>query len=231
MTIIYALVEGQSEEGVIKNVIAPELLRLQEVYLIPIIVQTSKTQKGGDVSFQRLLSEIQKVIKQKDCIVTTFLDFYKLKTDFPDYELAMQKSDIYEKILVLENALHKEVIAKFGCRSDKFIPHIQPHELEALFFSDVDKFVSVESDWADCISSLQQVVDKFESPEHINNSPQTAPSKRLESILKPKYHKTRHAPLLASAIGLQKIENECKHFGDWLNKLRQLSLSNIGRDI
>lgn len=223
MTIIYALVEGQSEEGVIKNVIAPELLRLQEVYLIPIIVQTSKTQKGGDVSFQRLLSEIQKFIKQKDCIVTTFLDFYKLKTDFPDYSLTMQKSDIYEKISVLEKALHKEVIEKFGCRSDKFIPHIQPHELEALFFSDVDKFVSVESDWADCISSLQQVVDKFESPEHINNSPQTAPSKRLESILKPKYHKTRHAPLLANAIGLQKIENECKHFHSWLTQLRQLS--------
>ena len=219
---IYALVEGQSEEGVIKEVIAPALANIQ-IYLTPILVPPSKTQKGGAVSFERLLSNIRSFTNQQDCIVTTFLDFYQLKTDFPDYDKAMQKNDIYEKIAVLETALHREVVAKLNCQPEKFIAHIQPHELEALFFSDVGKFQNVERSWENNISSLQAVLDQFDSPEHINNSPQTVPSKRLNSILKPKYYKTRHAPLLAKAIGLNQIENKCKHFHSWLEKLRQLN--------
>lgn len=223
---VFALVEGQSEEAVIKNVIAPSLANLQ-IYLIPKIVPTSKGHKGGDVSFDRLLFNLRIFLNQeKDTYITTFLDFYKLKTDFPNFNFALQQTGIYQKIEALETALHSEVIYKLQCRPERFIPHIQPHELEALFFSDVKRFPNVENRWQAYVPKLQSVFDEFETPEHINNSPQTAPSKRLEAILTPDYHKNRHAPLLAKEIGLHKIESECQHFHQWLEKIRQLKPLN-----
>lgn len=39
-----------------------------------------------------------------------------------------------------------------------FIPHIQPHELEALLFSDVSELVSIEPKWNSALSSLQAVL-------------------------------------------------------------------------
>lgn len=219
---IYALVEGQSEESVINNVIAPSLANLQ-IYLTPTALPTSKGHKGGDVSFDRLFFNLRNFLNQeKDTYITTFLDFYKLKTDFPNYNHAMQHNDIYQKIDVLENALHLEVINNLKCRPERFIPNIQPHELEALFFSDVEKFPNVETRWQAYLPKLQSVYDEFNTPEHINNSPQTAPSKRLEAILTPDYRKNRHAPLLAKEIGLHKIESEYQHFHAWLEKIRQL---------
>lgn len=220
---IYALVEGQSEEKVLRDVIAPTLADL-EIYLIPTVPPTSKGHKGGDVSFDRLMFNLRRLLNQEsDAYVTTFLDFYQLKTDFPDFNHAMKQKDVYQKINILEQALHSEIIARLQCRPERFIPHIQPHELEALFFSDVSKFANVEPNWKQSTVDLQAVYQEFESPEHINNSSHTAPSKRLESILNPKYRKTRHAPLLAKEMGLAKLESECKHFHEWLEKIRQLT--------
>lgn len=222
MITVYVIAEGHSEKAVIKEVIAP-VLSEREIYLYPMLMATSPTQKGGDMSFGKLLPNIRNLLnQQEECIVTTFLDFYKLKTDFPNYKDAMQCNDIYQKIDVLEKALHSEVVNQLNCRPERFIPHIQPHELEALFFSDVTKFSEVEPKWIQFIPDLQQICDKFESPEHINNHITTAPSKRLENILSPSYRKTRQAPLLAQKIGLTKIENECQHFHQWLEKIRQL---------
>jgi recombinational DNA repair ATPase RecF len=50
-----------------------------------------------------------------------------------------------------------------------------------------------------------------DNPEGINDSPQTAPSKRLEQ-LRPHYRKTFHGPKAAARIGLDKIREQCPHF-------------------
>ncbi len=223
---VYVLVEGQSEEKVIKNVIAPPLA-YQNIFLYPMTMPTSNKQKGGAVNFERLSRNIGLLLKQQQSsYITTFLDLYQLDNSFPSFEESLNIVDTHQRVQFLEEKLQQEICKIIGCRKERFIAHIQPYELEALLFSDVSIYNQVVENWQNNINELQSVYDEFETPEHINNSFATAPSKRLEHILKPKYRKTRHAPLLAEKIGLAKIEKECLHFSAWLNKIRQLQALN-----
>ena len=59
------------------------------------------------------------------------------------------------------------------------------------------------------------------SPEHINNSPETAPSKRLESLI-PNYAKIKNGTLLSKKMRIDIILKECKHFSAWIEKIKAL---------
>ena len=215
MVEIIVFAEGQSDEQFIKRVVAPALKQLN-LFLKPEILKTSQHSRGGAVSFDRLKFYARNTLRQKpDAILTTFLDLYGLDTDFPGYEQAKKIGDVYE--------LHESIIAAVGCQSVRFIPHIQPYEFEGLLFSDLDALVTVEPNWQKCLVELQAVRAEFDTPEHINNSFETKPSKRLENILDPKYKKTRHGPLIAESIGLNNIEAECLHFKTWIDRLRGLA--------
>lgn len=222
MVTVYVFAEGQTEERFIKDVVAPSLA-YSGIYLIPMLMSTSKSGKGGAVSYERFLKHATNILRQqKDTYLTSFLDFYQLDNHFPKFNELDKQNGIYNKINHLESALHVDLISKVGCSPNRFIPHIQPHEFEALVFSDVSKFSDVEPDWINCVSELEKVRGQYENPEYINNSFETAPSKRLESLLVPKYRKTRHGPLLAQEITLEVIERECPHFKEWMDKLRAL---------
>lgn len=222
---VYILTEGQSEEKLLKTIVEPMLWQYN-IFIKPFCMKTSRDQKGGAVNYDRLLKNARNILNQdKSCYLTTFFDFYKLDNTFPNY-LEMQKmSDIYQKITCLEQGLKTELVNKLECRSERFIPYIQPHELEALLFSNVSVFDSVNHQWHSHIAQLQAICDNYENPEYINDGIMTAPSKRLDNILtNPKYKKTTHAPLIAEQIGLPTIETACPHFCSWLNQLRQLSV-------
>ena len=55
----------------------------------------------------------------------------------------------------------------------------------------------------------------------IDDSPRTAPSKRVEHLVRG-YEKPLFGPLAALEIGLPTIRRECPHFGNWLERLEQL---------
>ena len=74
-------------------------------------------------------------------------------------------------------------------KSNQFIPNLMVHEFEALLFSDVAKFKDIVTDDENRLQQLIAVRNKFPSPEDINNSYETAPSKRLEKIF-PDYNTT-----------------------------------------
>ncbi|MCB1953924.1 MAG: DUF4276 family protein, partial [Rhodocyclaceae bacterium] len=59
------------------------------------------------------------------------------------------------------------------------------------------------------------------SPEDINDSPHTAPSKRILATMAG-YQKTFHGPLIACDIGLDAMRRECPHFAGWLQKIEAL---------
>lgn len=222
MATVYVLAEGQTEERFIKNVVAPSL-SYSGIYLIPMLIPTSKSGKGGAISYDRFLRYATNILKQQsNTYLTSFLDFYQLDNNFPKFNELDKLNGIYNKIQHLENSLYEDLISKVGCTPNRFIPHIQPHEFEALLFSDVSKFSNVEPDWEIQIVKLNKICEQYENPEYINNSYDTAPSKRLENLLIPKYRKTRHGPLLAQEITLEIIENKCPHFKEWMEKLRTL---------
>jgi len=219
---VIVFAEGPTEEQFIKLVVAPTL-KANQIYLKPQKLKTSQNASGGAFSFDRLKFNARNTLRQNpDAILTTFIDLYALDTDFPAYKDAKNITDIYSQTECLENALHCAIIEHVGCRPERFIPYIQPHEFEGLLFSDVTTLVQTEPLWQKSLAKLNKVREAFDTPEHINNGYKTKPSKRLEDILVPKYKKTRHGPLAAQKITLSVMEKEYAHFRGWMDKLRQL---------
>jgi hypothetical protein len=223
MVEVIIIAEGVTEEQFIKRIIAPAL-RPSGIFLKPEMLKTSRDIRGGGVNFDRIKLHARNTLRgNTKTIVSTFIDLYALDTGFPGYSEAKQKRDLYARLACLETALHEATIKHVECSPEKFIPYIQPHEFEGLLFSDVAALARVETGWAKEIKVLQKARADFETPEHINDSFETAPSKRLGKILSPRYRKTRHGPLAAEKITLSVMESECRHFREWMDQLRKLS--------
>lgn len=218
---VIVFTEGQTEEQFIKRIVAPSL-HAHQVFLKPQTLNTSQDAKGGAVNFDRLKFNARNTLRQKpDAILTTFIDLYGLDTTFPNFIEARQLSDVYARTEQLETALHQATVNHIGCRPERFIPHIQPFEFEGLLFSDVLALSHTVPSWQRFLPKLKQVRDAFDTPEHINDSYEKRPSKRLENILEPKYKKIHHGPLAALKVTLSAMEQECAHFRGWMDSLRK----------
>ena len=190
-------VEGPTEERFVKKVLVPYLIA-KGIYITPISM-------GGDVNVDRAKSELKKIANSFD-FVTTLYDFYgfKKRLDGEDKESLEQR---------LMDSAHE------GIRP-KLIPYIQMYEFEGLLFSCPESMErglneSGVQQWC------QDILSEFDgNPEAINNSPETAPSKRL--LQHTKYRKTTHGPNIAEEIGIPKIREMCLGFDEWLCRIESL---------
>lgn len=91
------------------------------------------------------------------------------------------------------------------------------HEFEGLLFSDCRRF-GHGIGRPELIAQLQEIRNDFKTPEEINDSPVTSPSKRVEKLV-PGYEKPLLGTLAALEIGLDVIRSECPHFRGWLERL------------
>ncbi|WP_027475993.1 DUF4276 family protein [Curvibacter gracilis] len=220
MVEVIVFAEGPTEEQFIKRVVAPALRPLQ-VFLKPQMLKTSQEARGGAINFDRLKFNARNTLRQHPAaVLTTLLDLYGLDTSFPGFEQAKSKPDLSSRVTHLNAALHRELVAYVGCRPERFIAHIQPYEFEGLLFSDTQALSQTEPGWQTGGVQLAAVRAAFETPEHINNSIETKPSRRLEQLLQPGYKKTRHGPLAAERVTLAAMERECPHFRLWVAALR-----------
>ena len=103
----------------------------------------------------------------------------------------------------------------------RFIPYVQMYEFEALLFSDPTKMAQ-GMDRPNLTNSFADIAQGFATPEAINNSPQTAPSKRIERLV-PGYEKPLMGALAAIEIGLVKMREQCHLFNGWLNQIEALA--------
>jgi Domain of unknown function (DUF4276) len=219
---VYIIAEGPSEELFIKRVIAPSFQNLS-IYLKPLTLETSLNASGGALNFDRLKRNARNILAaHPKAYLTTLIDLYALPTDFPSFLHAQKLPSAREKASFLATQLDSELIEHTNCRAERILTHIQPYEFEGLFFSNPQALSQTVPEWHVYRQKLQGVRDQFETPEHINNSIETKPSKRLEDLLTPRYKKTRHAALIGQKIGLSAIEKECPHFAAWLQQLRDL---------
>lgn len=216
------IVEGQTEEAFVNQILSPYLAGF-EVWVQVRCVQTSRSRnikhRGGIDSYGKAENDINAWIKEdrnSDVRFTTMFDVYGLPTNFPGYKDANQKSDSYERVKILEDALREDISDR------RFIPHFQLHEFEALLLSDPQKLDS-QFDNSTGIRRLVDMVASFDSPELINDGNNTAPSKRIIGEI-PEYErmKVSAAPIVADKIGLPTLRLKCKHFGEWLCKLEAL---------
>src|SRR5260370_5075729 len=104
----------------------------------------------------------------------------------------------------------------------RFVAFVVMHEFEGLLFSDCGAF-SRAIGRPNIESKLRAIRDQFSTPEEINDSPETAPSKRVEAIV-PEYEKPLFGALAVLEIGLARIRVECVHFDHCLKRLESLVL-------
>lgn len=212
MSRVYLLVEGQTEEAFVNELLTPHYAR-SGCYLVPIIVRTSPGYRGGVVSYAKVRPQIEKLCKQDPgARVTTLFDLYALPNDFPGKNSSAYPSTASgrAKAQFLELELARDI------KQSNFIPNLLVHEFEALLFSRLEAF-SAWTDDDDVLETLKAVRQTM-APEDINDGPTTAPSKRILGAMKG-YQKTFHGPLIACDIGLDAMRGACPHFDAWLQKL------------
>lgn len=221
MTTIIIVGEGPTEETFVRDVLTPTFAP-DGLYLEPRLIPTGPGGRGGALTYPRVLRYLcNTLLRRSDTYVTTFFDLYALRSGYPGFAESRRLADPLQRAAALEQQLGQAVVKKADVRADRFVPHIQPYEFEALLFTDVHKLTELEPGWDTFSDTLQAARDAAPSPEHINDGPDTHPFARLES-LRPAYRKTLHGPLAAEHIGLAAIEQACAHFAAWLQRLRTL---------
>lgn len=222
---VIVLVEGQTEKIFIEKLLL-HLLASRNVFLTPIII-TKPGQKGGDVKFARVQNDIELHLKQRnDTWLTLFVDYYGIGSDWPGRDFAQEASNHLHKAKRINQATKEQVVELFGRHGAerRFIPYIAMHEFEALLFSDpvilADR-LSVKA------TEIEQIIRQYGEPENIDDSPQTAPSKRLKK-LSSGFRKTTTGISIAEAIGISRMRTQCPLFNEWLITIESLSCAASG---
>ena len=79
------------------------------------------------------------------------------------------------------------------------------------------------------IALLKASADAFDSPELIDDGPETAPSKRIICRLQQyESDKPTVGVQAAERIGLPEIRRKCPHFAQWRERLEGLGTQNAG---
>jgi hypothetical protein len=219
------IVEGQTEEKFVNQILKPFLAHCN-LYVSVRCVETKRTSqrmhRGGMTNYLKAKNDINRWLKEhKDAYLTTMFDYYGLPNDFPCFDDAQKQSDPYKKVEIIQNGMASDI------GNPKFIPYIQLHEFEALLFSNTDLIDQCMQprEQQNKIKHLNQIINQYETPEHINSSPTGAPSKRLESIYK-SYDKVIYGSLISETIGLDIMRQKCVHFSRWIEGLLALSSQN-----
>jgi hypothetical protein len=213
MKTVYIIVEGQTEEEFVNNSLAHHLKGKGIVNTVPILLATSPGFYGGDLTFARYrLNANNLLMSDPGGIVTSLIDYYRLRTDFPGHATSLGIADRSARMDYLESQISGVIT------SDRFLPYIQLHEFEGLLFSDIRGFNYISKISTSNRAQIQYIVNSHPNPEMINDGPTTAPSVRLKSLI-PRYKKTLHGPIIALENGMAPLLAKCPRFAAWIAKI------------
>lgn len=218
-------VEGETEETFVNEVLAPHLYNFGYKNVSARLLGNARNRdrRGGIRGWDSASDDIMNHLKEDPkCLATTMVDYYALpksgNREWPGRLLADTLS--FElKAPTVQNALLADISLKLGKGFDqkRFIPFVMMHEFEGLLFSDCDRF-SQAIGRIDLGPKFHAIRACFNTPEEINDSPLTAPSKRIEELV-PGYEKPLLGALAILEIGLDTLRKECPNFCQWLEKL------------
>lgn len=207
---ICIICEGPTEVMFVNQCLAPYLFGHQVNAYPTLLSAPSGRHRGGRVTVERLAKAMSHHYASADR-VTTLVDFYGFQ-DKGSRSRVQLESDI--RTAVADRTT--------GYAPNFVLPYVQMHEFEGLLFTDPSAFEWAEDGWSQEVKqALTAVAQAFESPEDINDSPETAPSKRILRIFpEGSYSKTEHGPLIAEAIGVDAIREKCPAFDEWVGKMQ-----------
>jgi len=221
------LVEGNTEGNYINQILIPYLLGIGIKAFSAQKVTTSSHRerqfKGGSVSYEKFIRELIRLIKSDtNAIYTTMLDYYALPKDFKNTD-----NDTPEAI---EDKIKNDIENEIGSYPTRIIPYIQKHEFETLLLVKPQEIGNYFGD-TNKVSGLLSEIRGYSDIEDINNTPEGAPSKRIERYF-PAYvsSKSTAGPIIAKRIGLDLMRTRCKKFNAWINKIEEASKQNLNQE-
>ena len=165
------VVEGQTEESFVRDVLAPHLATL-EIWVRARCAQTGRKRgivfRGGIVSYTKLRRDLALWMSEDhkpEAYFSTMVDLYRLPVDFPGYETASKITEVQSRAVALEKSFREDVAHPRG----HFIPHVQPYEFEALLLARPDLFARRFPGREKAVSSLCRLVESFGCPECVND--------------------------------------------------------------
>lgn len=226
MARLLILVEGETEETFVNEVLS-KFLSEHRIYASARLFGNARLRhhRGGIRGWNTFKLDIIKHLKEDDSrFITTMVDYYGLpKSGIKAWPGRAESCSKFfkEKSTTIQHAMHQDIIKEMGdgFNASRFIPYVMMHEFEGLLFSDCKLFATGIGQ-PKLEQNFQAIRDDFNSPEEINDSPITAPSKRVIKLFPP-YEKPIHGSLAALEIGLDNISNECPNFRDWLKSLQK----------
>ena len=227
MARILVIVEGETEETFVNEVLAPHLVSFGHYASARLMGNARlRSRRGGicgwDAASRDILNHLR---SDKTVFVTTMVDYYALPQIGPNAwpgRAAANTLRFEEKAPVIQAGIREDIAARLGAGDiqNRFIAYVMMHEFEGLLFSDCAAFAQgIEQ--VNLASAFQEIRDQFATPEEINDSPLTAPSKRVTALVRG-YTKPFHGNLAALQIGLAAIRRECPFFAAWLSTLESL---------
>lgn len=211
------IVEGETEEAFVNNILRPYFLNC-DLYN-PIQCFKIKHTQGGMHKYSYVRNDVLNTIYESDVIVTTMFDLYALPHSFPGYNEAHTMENHLERVIFLEAKMKEDIEIHQGRPFSNYIPYIQLHEFEALVFSSVCGFEALFEENEMDYKGICAVIDNYPNPEDINDSPETAPSKRMQKLIQG-YNKVSYGIDLIEYTGIDVILRKCSHFREWIEKIK-----------
>ena len=220
ITEVMIIVEGKTEQIFVETLLAPHFGAIG-INLYP--AQLGKPgHKGGNVRFSRMERDVGHFLKQRtNTYVTTMVDYYGIDSQWPGLSEAKSMQNHVKKADTVNKATEKSINKLYSDfqSSSRFISYVSMHEFEALLFSDPQTL----SDKLNIpVSKIHYILEQCVEPENINDSPNTAPSRRLLGW-NPGFRKTTDCIAIAVLIGLDVMRQHCPIFNGWLNSIEALS--------
>jgi hypothetical protein len=220
------LVEGPTEKVFVDELVRPHLYGrgYHSVDARMLGKADRSDRRGGITRWPQARSDILRHLKgDQGLLVSTLVDFYALPRGDEGWPGRAEAADLpfAGKAATLHEAVHADIVRHMdrNFRADRFVPFVVMHEFEGLLFSDCARFAEGIGE-LDLSAGFQAIRDAFGSPEEINDSPETAPSKRIQRLV-PGYQKPLHGNLAALHIGLDAVRAECPHFNAWIERLER----------
>jgi hypothetical protein len=220
---VCVFVEGSSEEQFFDAVIKPYVMDVN-----PRIELMWSMSVGGVGKLEsQKYTKLRRIIEPQICtdnsaIYTTMFDYYAFPKDsIPNFTFTHYPNSynmVVEREMAFRSAILSESkLASFRDRIE-FHPHLMFHEYETLMYCNLDQLVLLRDSTDAKIRKLKSDTMGFENIEFINDSPQTAPSKRIiEVIPSYEFQKTSNALSVMKAIGLEDMLDKCQHFKRWID--------------
>ena len=129
------LVEGQTEERFVKDVLSPAFWPHELFFSVTILVtkrvKDGPNFKGGVTNFAKFRNDATRLLNSASgALVTTRLDYYRLPPDFPGMANRPAQGTPSQRVAHVEEA----VAEHFG-NPPNFLPFLALHEFEAWLFA------------------------------------------------------------------------------------------------